>query len=601
MSAEPSFILSEQQTALLQTLSSQLDSSSLLWTSGYLAGLAVAKAGSPIIAASANHASVSAPILSVVYGSQTGNAKRLAERFASEAQAHGLQVNLLDAAEYPLKKIKDERYLLVVISTQGDGEVPDSARDLIDFIHSKRAPKLDAVNFAVLALGDSSYPLFCNIGKALDARLAELGAKRIKDCGICDLDIETIADPWWEETFTSLKQRFAEVSQVANQPSATVTPLHPLKTTAFNRDKPFKATVLQNQRITSDCTDKNIFHIELDLTDSGLHYQPGDSLGVWPKNNASLIDAILQLLNLDGEQSISFNKETHSLQEWLRHKREITNLSRAFLVELDKRATHKAIQTALSDDGREYLVELLNNYQLIDVLKQYPAQWTGDALVAALRPLTPRLYSIASSQKVVEDEVHLTVAKVDYHAHGEQHFGAASCYLESAEEDSEVLVYIEENKRFRLPKDASKDIIMVGPGTGIAPFRGFIQERAETEATGRNWLFFGAQHFYSQFLYQVEWQQAIKNKHLDRISLAFSRDQAEKIYVQHKLLEEGAAVWQWLDSGAYFYVCGSIEMEKDVIAALQQILIQHAGKTEEQASDYLASLQKDGRFSRDVY
>lgn len=601
MSAEPTFILSEQQNALLQALSSQLDSSSLLWTSGYLAGLAVAKAGSPVIAAPVQTAAAEAPVLSVVYGSQTGNAKRLAERFAGEAEAKGLQVKLIDAAEYPTKKLKDERYLVVVISTQGEGEVPDGARDFIDFVNGKRAPKLDGLHYAVLALGDSSYPLFCNIGKDLDARLAALGAQRIKDCGTCDLDIETIADPWWEETFSDVQKRFAEASQSAAPTSATVTPLRPLKTPAFNRDNPFKAPVLLKQRITANSTDKNIFHVELDLEGSGLHYQPGDSLGVWPTNNAALVQSILSTLGLDGEQQVSVKDETHSLSDWLRHKREITNVSRPFLVELDKRASHEAIKTAIADAGREQLVELLNHYQLIDVLKQYPAEWTAQSLVEALRPLTPRLYSIASSQKEVEDEVHLTVAKVEYEAHGEQHLGAASGYLDSVDEDSEVLVYVEENKRFRLPEDGSKDIIMVGPGTGIAPFRGFIQERAESDATGRNWLFFGAQHFFSQFLYQVEWQQAVKNKHLDRISLAFSRDQAEKIYVQHRILEEGAELWQWLDNGAHFYICGAIEMEKDVIAALQQVLIEHAGKTEEQASEYIASLQKEGRLSRDVY
>jgi len=601
MSAEPSFILSEQQNALLQALSSQLDASSLLWTSGYLAGLAVAKSGSPIIAAPTQTANVEAPVLSVVYGSQTGNAKRLAERFASEVEAQGLQVKLIDAADYPTKKLKDERYLVVVISTQGEGEVPDGARDFIDFVNSKRAPKLDALQFAVLALGDSSYPLFCNIGKDLDARLVELGATRLKDCGTCDLDIETIADPWWESTLADVKRCFAESSQASTQTSATVTPLRPLKTAAFNRDNPFKASVLLKQRITASNTDKNIFHVELDLEGSGLHYHPGDSLGVWPTNNAELIQSIISTLGLDGEQQISFKNETHSLNDWLRHKREITNLSRAFLVELDKRAAHAAIKTALSEDGREYLVEILNNYQLIDVLKQYPAEWSAEDLVQALRPLTPRLYSIASSQKEVEDEVHLTVAKVEYQAHGDHHLGAASAYLDALDEDSEVLVYIEENKRFRLPEDSSKDIIMVGPGTGIAPFRGFLQERTESEATGRNWLFFGAQHFFSQFLYQVEWQQAVKNKQLDRISVAFSRDQAEKIYVQHRILEEGAELWQWLDNGAHFYICGAIDMEKDVIAAVQQVLIQHAGKTEEQANAYIASLQKEGRLSRDVY
>lgn len=600
MSAKPSFILSEQQTALLEALSSQLDHSSLLWTSGYLAGLAVAKAGSPIIA-NVQTLAIEKPVLSVVYGSQTGNAKRLAQRFAEEAQSAGFEVKFIDAADYPVKKLKDERYLVVVISTQGDGEVPDNARELVDFIKSKRAPKLEQLQFSVLALGDSSYPLFCNIGKELDIRLAELGAKRFAECGACDLDIETIADPWWEQSFGEIKRVFAQINQSAATPSATVTPLYPNKTAAFHRDKPFLATVLENQRITANSTDKNIFHLEISLEGSGLHYQPGDSLGVWPTNNAQLVENILQTLAFNGEEQVSIKEESNTLRYWLTHKREITNLARPFLLELTQRAEHAALQEALADDGREKLVALLNSHQLIDVLKHYPAQWTAQEFVQALRPLTPRLYSIASSQALVEEEVHLTIAKVEYDAFGERHLGAASAYLEGLSEDDQVPVYIEENKHFRLPSDNSRDVIMVGPGTGVAPFRAFLQERIENNASGRNWLFFGAQHFYSQFLYQTEWQQAVKNKKLDRINLAFSRDQEAKIYVQDKLLEQGAEVYQWLNQGAYFYICGGADMAKDVENALITIFIQHGEQTQEQAQATLADLQKQGRFNRDVY
>ncbi|CBL44173.1 NADPH-sulfite reductase flavoprotein subunit [gamma proteobacterium HdN1] len=612
MTTKSPFLLSEQQTSLLETLISEMEQPSLLWTSGYLAGLAMAQrrvslAVKPQEAAAATVAAapVAKSTLTILYGSQTGNAKRLAQRFAAESEAAGLSVQLVDVADYAVRKLKSETHLFVVISTQGDGEPPDSAREFFEFLHGKKAPKLDTLQYAVLALGDSSYPDFCGVGRKIDERLAALGAKRIHNRGDCDLDIETVAEPWWVDTLNLARTALAPAGSVAApQQNANVIPLHP-SASAWNRDKPFSAQVLENQRITARGTDKHIFHLELSLEGSGLHYQPGDSLGVWHFNPPSLVDNVLATLGVSGDQTFTHKGETFTLRQWFSEKLELTRLTRAFLVEHSSRVNagvdQADLQAALAEGARDALAAFLGTHQLIDLLKRFPANWTAETLITSLRPLTPRLYSISSSQTVAEDEVHLTVAKVAYDAHGEAHLGAASGFLAELPADGQLPIYIEENRHFRLPKNADRDVIMVGPGTGVAPFRAFLQERIESGAAGRNWLFFGAQHFDTQFLYQTEWQDALKKKHLNRIDLAFSRDQQEKIYVQHLIEKQGAELYAWLQNGAHFYVCGSTDMEKDVKAALLKAIAQHSGKGDEFANAWFAEAQKEGRYSRDVY
>ena len=598
MSAEPLralIPLPEDKSGLLARLVEGLDQAALHWLSGYTAGLAALVDAAPREAIPLTAVEAQAqPRLTVVYGSQTGNARRYAETLARDAEGAGLAVRLQRADAYPLRELKSERLLFVVISTQGEGDPPDDARGFVEFLASKRAPRLEDLKFAVLGLGDSSYAKFCAIGAQLDARLAELGATRLFARGDADVDIDRVAKPWLQRALGSARDVLRSAA-----PLATVTALRPVRVApAWTRERPFAAEVLANQRISAHDGSKDIRHIELSLRDSGLSYEPGDALGVWAGNPAQLVDAVLAALKLDPQSSVTLDGQTLPLRDWLSDKRELTRLARPFAIAHAARARHDDLDAAIASPVA--LPQLLSEYQVIDLLHAYPTQWDAQALVASLRPLTPRLYSIASSPKVAEDEAHLTVARVDYRAFGRDHLGAASHFLATGA--ARVPVFIEANERFRLPADASRDVIMIGPGTGVAPFRGFVQERAAIGASGRNWLFFGNPHFRSDFLYQLEWQQALRRGELHKLDVAFSRDQAHKVYVQHNLLRNGRELYAWLQNGAHLYVCGdAAQMAKDVHAALRDIVVEHGGKSRDDADAYLARLAQERRYARDVY
>ena len=604
----PAGVLSQDQATLLGQLTEQLDASRLWWLSGYAAGLAQGRA--PVAASFAAIASTGieqvadTTRLTVVYGSQTGNAKRVAEALSQRLAAEGLPVRLLRADAYAVRELKDERYLAIVISTQGDGDPPDDARGFVEHIFGKRAPKLPQLKFAIFGLGDSSYPQFCAIGRRLDERLAELGGERWLDRVDADLDIDTVATPWLQ----TMHKQSAEA--LKPRPAlASVTTLRPLAhaVDAWTRERPFAAELLANQRITGRSThkyssDKDIRHIEISLDGAGLDYEPGDAIGVWPQNPPALVDAVLNVLALDGDTAVTQGDDTRSLRDWLGHKRELTRLSRPFIATHAAHARSEDLNRLLAPDQRDAFTRLLADSQLLDLLRAHPAEWSPEALVETLRPLQPRLYSIASSRKVVGDEAHLTVAHIEYARNGESRWGAASHFLASAEEGATLPVYIERNERFRLPADASRDIVMIGPGTGVAPFRGFVQEREAVGASGRQWLLFGNPHARSDFLYQLEWQDALKRGALNRLSLAFSRDQAHKVYVQDKLRAQGRDLYDWLQNGAYLYVCGdATRMAKDVHAALIDIIAEHGAQSHEDAGDYLNALAAQGRYARDVY
>jgi sulfite reductase (NADPH) flavoprotein alpha-component len=599
--------LPDERKALLARVVEGLDSPSLWWLSGYAAGLAQGHPA-PHLAVLPGGAAQASQRLTIVYGSQTGNARRVAEAAASDAEAAGLNVRLLRADVYPQRELASERLLYVVISTQGEGDPPDDAIGLVEYIAGKRAPKLPELKYAVLGLGDSSYADFCGISRKLDARLSELGASRLFASGEADLDIDTVALPWREQALSHART----LLKVAATPTATVTALRPHAASAYSHDKPFAAELLLNQRISGrefkgvgflkhGGVGKDVRHIELSLQGSGLHYEPGDALGVRHRNPALLVDGVLQALSLDGDTVVQEKDDALPLREWLATRKELTKLGRPFLASHAAQSRSEELNDLLAPTRNTDFAALLTTHQLADVLRRWPAHWDAQELVAALRPLTPRLYSIASSRKRVGEEVHLTMDVLDYEAFGHAHVGAASGFLSSLEEGDHAPVYIEANERFRVPTDASRDLIMVGPGTGVAPFRGFVQERAETGASGRNWLLFGARHFNTDFLYQSEWQDALRNGELHRLDVAFSRDQAQKVYVQQRLRERGRDVYDWLQNGAHFYVCGAIGMGKDVHATLLQIISEQSGVDAEGAAEYLSTLQAEGRYSRDVY
>ncbi|MGH8182544.1 MAG: assimilatory sulfite reductase (NADPH) flavoprotein subunit [Rhodanobacteraceae bacterium] len=591
----PRLPLPRDRTQHLDRLVEGLDAASLWWLSGYTAGLAGRLAPVPDVRA-ATEPDVGAR-LAIVYGSQTGNARRVAEQLAQQAETAGFNVRLARADAYPLRELAQERLLYAVISTQGDGDPPDDARALFDFLAGRRAPRLDALAFAVLGLGDSSYPQFCLTGRKLDARLAELGGKRLFEFGETDLDIDVVAEPWTQKALTHAREVLKAPARATN-----VTPLRPhAEPQAWSAARAFRAEVLANQRITADDSARDVRHLELDLSGSGLDYEPGDALGVLPRNPEPLVAAVLETLRLDGDAGVSLTSASHSLREWLGARRELTRLSRPFVAALAARHGSTVLRELLQPGQGEALRQLLETRQPIDLLQQYPADWTGEALVAALRPLTPRLYSIASSRSEVGEEAHLTVAHVEYASAAGTRWGAASHWLSTRAEGETVEVYLERNERFRLPADPARDVIMVGPGTGVAPFRAFLQQRVAAGASGRNWLLFGNPHFRSDFLYQVEWQVALKDGALARLDVAFSRDQADKIYVQDRLREHGRELYAWLEAGAHLYVCGATAMACEVETALCDVLIEHGARAPEAADAYIAQLRDEHRYSRDVY
>jgi sulfite reductase (NADPH) flavoprotein alpha-component len=603
--------LPEDRRVLLARLVEGLDGPSLWWLSGYTAGLAQGHGAAPslaLIPGGAAAAPATSQRLTVLYGSQTGNARRVAEHVVAEAEAAGLPVRLVRADTYPTRELANERLLYVAISTQGEGDPPDDAIGFVEFLAGRRAPKLPELKYAVIGLGDSSYADFCGIGRRIDARLAELGATRLQPLGEADLDIDTVAAPWRQQALAQARE-FLDTA-----PAGNVTPLRHAGPAAhvWSPTHPFVAELLANQPISGrefkgpayrvyGAASKQVRHLELSIAGSGLAYEPGDALGVVQRNPTPLVESVLTALQLDGHAEVTVGADTLSLSEWLAARRELTKLSRPFLTAHAERSGAAELRQLLDPTQTAGLATLLADHQLVDVLRRWPADWDQQGLLDTLRPLAPRLYSIASSRKRVGEEVHLTVDELRYRAHGHDHLGSASGFLAALAEGDSAPVYVEANERFRVPADASRDIVMIGPGTGVAPFRGFVQERAETGARGRNWLFFGAQHFNRDFLYQSEWQDALRRGELHELDLAFSRDQAEKIYVQHRLRQRGRDLFAWLQNGAHLYVCGAIGMGKDVHAALLDVIAEHGGLNADDAHDYLSTLQREGRYARDVY
>jgi len=597
--------LDPERSELLRRVVDGLEPASLQWLSGFASGVAYARGqvdpvrheGSSSTAAVAARPE-SAARLAIVYGSQTGNGKRIAERLGRAAEAAGLAVRVFAARDYPLKDLAGERLLTVVISTHGDGDPPDDARGFVEHITGKRAPKLDGLAYSVLALGDSSYPKFCETGRQVDERLAALGARRLLPRVDCDVDFERLAAPWLDQVVTGARDA------VGGPQVATVTRLRSVPTAPlYDREQPFEARVVANQRITGSAGSKDVRHIEISLEGSGLKYKPGDALGVWHENPPLVVDAVLGALRLPGESPVALDGVTRTLREWLAREREITRLTRPFLARHAQISGSAELSAVLEPGNEDRLRRTLKDLQLTDVLNAYPADWEGEAFVAALRPLVPRLYSIASAQDAVGDEVHVTVAVVDYENDGQRRLGAASGHLAGLTGDeATVRVFIEQNERFRLPTDPSRDVIMIGPGTGVAPYRGFLQQRESQGATGRNWLVFGARHFGSEFLYQVEWQDALRKGLLHRMDVAFSRDSTPRAYVQDRLREAGKDLFAWLEGGAHLYVCGDAEhMAPDVHEALVDIIAAHGGLEREAAESYLRRLADDRRYLRDVY
>ena len=575
----------------------------LAWLSGY-AWSQASGVEQPLVGQhlAANLTALSAEPFSitVLSGSQTGNAKSVADKVAAELTEAGIAVKRVALKDYKAKTIADEKYLLLVTSTQGEGEPPEEGVVLHKLLNGKKTPKLTELQFAVLGLGDSSYPNFCQAGKDFDQRFAELGATRLFERVDADLDYSATTEQWIRDIVAIIKEKAAQASPVV-QSIATATTALVAKESQYNKANPFPATLITNQKITGRQSDKDVRHLEFDLAGSDLHYQAGDALGVWFDNDPKLVDEILSLAQIDPTTEVTIERKTQTISTALLSHLELTQNTPAFVKGYAALANNEQLNDLVADN--QALQELVQRTPIVDVLHKFPAKLTAEQLVSLLRPLMPRLYSISSSPAEVGEEVHLTVGVVRFEHEGRARSGAASSFLaDRVEEDGAVRVFVEHNDNFRLPNDMTKPIIMVGSGTGVAPFRAFMQQRVADEASGKNWLIFGNPHFASDFLYQTEWQQFAKEGFLHKYDFAWSRDQEKKIYVQDKICENSAALWQWLQEGAYFYVCGdAAKMAKDVEQALLDVIAKEGNLSPDEAEDYLNELREEKRYQRDVY
>ncbi|EBL7062387.1 NADPH-dependent assimilatory sulfite reductase flavoprotein subunit [Salmonella enterica] len=587
--------LNPEQLARLQAATTDLTPGQLAWVSGYFWGVLNQRSGAVAVTPAPEG---KMPGITLISASQTGNARRVAEALRDDLLAANLNVTLVNAGDYKFKQIASEKLLVIVTSTQGEGEPPEEAVTLHKFLFSKKAPKLTDTAFAVFSLGDTSYEFFCQAGKDFDNKLAELGGERLLDRVDADVEYQSAAAQWRARMVDVLKSRTPVVTSAQPVASGAVNDIH---TSPYTKDAPLTATLSVNQKITGRNSEKDVRHIEIDLGDSGLRYQPGDALGVWYQNDPALVKELVELLWLKGDEPVTVDGKTLPLAEALEWHFELT-VNTANIVENYATLTRSESLLPLVGDKAQ-LQHYAATTPIVDMVRFSPAQLDAQALIDLLRPLTPRLYSIASSQAETENEVHVTVGVVRYDIEGRARAGGASSFLaDRVEEEGEVRVFIEHNDNFRLPANPQTPVIMIGPGTGIAPFRAFMQQRAAEGAEGKNWLFFGNPHFTEDFLYQVEWQRYVKEGVLSRIDMAWSRDQKEKIYVQDKLREQGAELWRWINDGAHIYVCGDARrMAADVEKALLEVIAEFGGMDLESADEYLSELRVERRYQRDVY
>ncbi|TXG81788.1 MAG: assimilatory sulfite reductase (NADPH) flavoprotein subunit [Sphingomonadales bacterium] len=591
----PGAVLAATQWQLVQQLAAGLAPLQAQWLSGYFAGLGAAL---PAAVAGGTGPRPAPRSLTILYGTETGNAAEVARAAEAAARARGLAGAAVDMADYKVRQLGGEEDLLIVVSTYGEGDPPQPAVGFFEFVEGRKAPKLPGLRFAVLALGDSTYEHFCQAGKRLDRRLEELGARRISDRVDCDVDYEDAAAAWTQAVI-------ARIAVAPHQGAIPATAVLGGDVSAARHDKrnPFPAAVIENIAIVGRGSTKETRHVEFSLAGSALAYEPGDALGIAAENDPAVVAALLGALSLPHDAAFEHKGQALSLGEALTRRFEITAATPRFLdywAMLSEAAALRQLQDA--DRSGERAV-FLRTHHIVDIVRRFPVGAVmPQGLVSALRPLQPRLYSLASSLSAAPDEAHLTVAPVRYALHGEQRCGVASGLLaDRAGPDTVLPVYVQANPHFRLPAD-DVPIIMVGAGTGIAPYRAFLQEREARGAAGQSWLFLGERNFRTDFLYQTEWQAWLKDGTLGRMDVAFSRDGREKFYVQHRMRERARDLFGWLEDGAHVYVCGdAAHLAPDVHAALIEIVASEAHTGRDAAEDYVRSLQADHRYQRDVY
>ncbi len=598
----------QEQAELLNRLLPTLTASQKAWLSGYLAAVQTADAAAALetLPAEAPAASPAQPVskeVTILFGSQTGNAQGLAENAAKTLTERGFQVTVSAMSDFKPNQLKKLKNLLIVVSTHGEGDPPDNALSFHEFLHGRRAPKLDDFRYSVLALGDTSYEFFCQTGKEFDQRLGELGGTRLHPRVDCDLDYDEPAAAWLEGVISSLNE--GQEQGASSAPAQTAAPQAAGGETVYSRKNPFRAEVLENLNLNGRGSNKETRHLELSLEGSGLTYEPGDALGIFPENDPELVNMLLAELKWDPNATVTVDQgENLSLKEALTSYYEITVLTKKFIQQAAELIANEKLRELVAQENADQLKAYIAGRDLIDFVQDFgPIAVAPQDFVSILRKIPPRLYSIASSFAANPDEVHLTIGAVRYNTHGRDRKGVCSVLCAERLQHGDTLpVFIQPNKNFKLPENPEAPIIMVGPGTGVAPFRSFMQEREETGAPGKSWMFFGDQHFVTDFLYQTEWQKWLSDGVLTKMDVAFSRDTEEKVYVQHRMLEHSKELFEWLEEGATFYVCGDKNnMAKDVQNALLEIIEKEGGKSREEAEAYLAEMKKQKRYQRDVY
>jgi sulfite reductase (NADPH) flavoprotein alpha-component len=552
------------------------------WLSGYVAGFQAATESRTAPAAPPARKTP----LTILYATESGNAESLAGAARKEAMRMGFAAKVLDMADTTPEEVARAGNLLVIASTWGEGDPPQRAESFLSALMSDDAPRFADLRYGVLALGDRAYAQFCETGRRIDERIAALGGRRVAPRVECDLDYEAPATNWIGSTLRELApDTGAAIIHVDFMRPAGAEE-------SFTRSRPFEAEINALLNLNSSRSSTRTYHVELSLAESGIAYEPGDSLGFVPTNDPALVDAILELAGQGGDAA---------LRAALTERFDVTTLTQMQIGSYAALVGDAKLAAIAQDPARG--TEFLKDRQFVDLLAAAPHTLTSEQLTGLLRPLPPRLYSVASSRKLVGEEAHLLVGAVAWQSYGRERKGVASGDIaERRAPGQRMKVYLQPNRHFRLPQQTDRPIVMVGPGTGIAPFRAFMQECEATGANRHSWLFFGARNFLHDFHYQLEWQDLLKRGVLTRMDVAFSRDQQEKIYVQHRMWEARRDLFRWLEDGAYLYVCGDAQaMAKDVHATLGQIIADQSGRGDEQAQAYLRDLQKSGRYLRDVY
>ncbi|MEO5685036.1 MAG: flavodoxin domain-containing protein [Chitinophagaceae bacterium] len=569
-------MLPEHKLKILLDLIGSASKEELAWMHGYIAGqLSATSAETP--------AAAQAPAvnkITIAYGTETGNSKRVATDFAAKAKKAGINAKVVSLDQYRLNDLPKEEYFLTIISTQGEGEPPEAAKKFYDHIHNNGF-NLDKLKYSVLALGDTSYPLYCKAGEDVDEQLLKLGGSRIAGIQKCDVEFDEDANQW----FATVLKKLTEQKTTAAPAALPVLPSAEKK--PAGKKATYTGTVLTNINLNDRGSNKETYHIE--IAADGVEYEPGDSIGIVPENATNTVEKILSLSKgINAGKKIEYKKETYSIFDLLKYKLNISHLITAVIKRYGNIVGSEIAETKMD---------------LPDLLKAYPVKDTAqfEEVLAILNPVAPRLYTMASAPSAHSGEVHAIVAKDIFIVNQEKKYGVCSAFLGSLKVNTSINFFVQKNKRFRLPAP-EKDIIMIGPGTGIAPYRSFLAERDAIGATGKNWLFFGEQYFASDFLYQTEIQNWFETGVLTKINLAFSRDQPEKIYVQHRMQQQGAELYNWIKSGAYVYLCGKKDpMSIDVEHTLVGIIEKYGEKTAEEAKEYFLQMQNEGRYSEDVY